>query len=263
MRRHALYIGLLAILILPQYVGAAGFAKESLFLSKNMVTEGDTVFIHAVVSNEGTTTFTGTMVFTSKTGSIGSAPVSLEKGEAAAVSVSWKPSGGTQQVTAELKKGAEVVEKQSANFSIKEKTKGPTIGSSDSSAAVVESSAGIQEGIASFSPVAAATTKPFFTLVDGGRVRAANIIESQAASAQERLQSSTVDTGELLGASTVKNAGENPMGTALAILNTLYIYVLTLLGFLVSNAGIFYPFVALIVLYLLWRLIRRSRRPTR
>ena len=71
------------LFLLPHTAGATGFAKQSLFLSKSVVTEGDTVRIHAVVSNDdGRAAFTGTLSFTDGSATIGNVPVSLAGGEA-------------------------------------------------------------------------------------------------------------------------------------------------------------------------------------
>ena len=51
------------------------------------------------------------------------------------------------------------------------------------------------------------------------------------------------------------------IGTFWYILQTLYLYLLTLLSFIISSAGVFYPVAALLVLFLLWKVVRRVRRP--
>jgi len=132
------------------------------------------------------------------------------------------------------------------------------VATSSQSAAAVESSAKIQEGIAGFSPAAANVTAPFFTLVDGGRGALSDVIDTQIAATKKNIGPSA---GEVLSAEEVKNASSNPMGTFWFILQTLYLYLLTLLNFIIGNAGVFYPALALLILYLLWRIIRRARRP--
>jgi hypothetical protein len=256
-------LGALFLLLLPVAAEAAGFAKQSLFLSKSSVTEGDTVYIHAVVSNEDSAAFKGDMVFSEKGAPIGTAAVSLGVGEADAVSVSWKPSAGSHTVVAELKRQGEVLEKQSSTFSVAAKPLPPPpssggSGGSSQSAAAVESSQKIQEGIASFSPTAAEASAPVFVLIDGGRESLSNIIDSQITTAKQTLGPKE---GSVLSAETVRNAPKDPVSTFWLILWTLYLYVLTILNFLIGNAGVFYPLFALIVLYILWRMVQRFRRP--
>src|SRR3989344_6188606 len=105
--------------VYPEVARGAGFAKQSLFLSKSSVTEGDTVLVHAVVSNDTTTKFTGTLIFKDSDATIGNVPVSLDSGEANTFSVSWKPTAGNHTVEANLEdtSGA-VVEQESATFTV-------------------------------------------------------------------------------------------------------------------------------------------------
>jgi hypothetical protein len=263
MRKNAIRAGFLAVFLLPGLAFGAEFAKQSLFLSKPSVTEGETVFIHTVVANSLAAAFAGNMVFTDGPTSIGVAPVSLSAGEAAAVSVSWKPTAGSHTVVAELKKGTGTIEKQSATFTIAEKPK-PVVtplANSPQSAATVESSAKIQEGIASLSPAGANAVAPVFTLVDGGRAALSGVLDGQIATTKKNLGPSAGSQSGVLGAEAVKNAHQNPVGTFWFILQTLYLYLLTLLSFIVGSAGVFYPVAAFLVLFMLWRLIRRFRRP--
>lgn len=254
------YIVILLLLLAPISVFGATFAKQSLFLSRPSVTEGETVLIHAVVNNDSAAAFAGTMFFSEGAAAIGTAPVSLEGGEAAAVSVSWKPLSGSHTVVAELKVGAEVVEKQSATFTIAPKPLSATATSTQAVGAV-ESSDAIQESIAGLSPQAAGALAPVFTLVDGGRSKAADILDSQIESTRSVLGPTAGQPSEVLGAEDVKQAGSNPMGAFWYIAQTLYLYLLTILRFLVGSAGVFYPALALLFLFLLWKIFRRFRRP--
>ena len=247
---------------LPAVALGAGFAKQSLFLSKGSVTEGEVVLIHAVLQNEVATKFAGDLSFTDGGEKIGTVPITLGAGEAQAASISWKPSAGAHKVVAELKSGTETVETLSQTFTVKEKPAAPPKTSNTSEAlpaATVESSQSIQNGIASVSPQAAGVVAPFFTLVDGGRAKAAEVLGVQVDNTKKSLGPGG---GNVLSTETTKDAASNPGGTFWTILQTLYLYILTVLLFLVSNAGIFYPLLGVAVLYLLWRLFKRFRRPS-
>lgn len=248
---------LAALLLLPSSAFSAGFAKQSLFLSQTSVTESETVLIHAVVNNDTPGTFAGVMVFTEGAKSIGTVPVSLNAGEAGAVSVSWKPAAGSHTITAELRKDGVFVEKQSATFTVAAKPV-PVATNQSQSAAAVESSEGIQESIASLSPGAAEAAKPAFTLIDGGRSQLSEIVDGQIAAAKTNLGPRA---GAVLGAETVTQAKADPMGTFWAILWTVYLYLLTVVKFIIGNAGVFYPVLAFLILLSLWRLFNRFRRP--
>lgn len=125
-------------------------------------------------------------------------------------------------------------------------------------AAAVESSRQIQDGIAGVSPQTAQVVAPFFTLVDSARDKAAVIVSQQLDKTKAGLGT---DAGKVLGAETTKNAASNPSGTFWYILQTLYLYILTVLNFIIGSAGVFYPLLAVVALYLLWRLFNRFRRP--
>jgi len=141
------------------------------------------------------------------------------------------------------------------------KPKPAPVATSSSAAAAVESSSGIQQGIAGVSPQTASTLVPFFTLVDGGRSKAADVLDSQIANTKKNLGPDAGAPSEVLSAQDVKQAGQNPMGAFWYILQTLYLYLLTLLRFIVGSAGVFYPALAVAFLYILWKLFRRFRRP--
>lgn len=248
---------------LPVVAWGAGFAKQSLFLSKGSVTEGEVVLIHAVIQNDAAVTFSGEVTFTDEGAKIGTVPVKLGAGEAQAASISWKPDAGSHKVVVELKSGTKTVETLSETFTVKEKPKpaatpAPAAGSGSSQGAAVQSSQQIQNGIASVSPQTAEVVAPFFTLVDGGRAKAAEVLGAQVENTKKSIGPSE---GNVLSADTAKNATSDPMGTFWLVLQTLYLYLLTILLFLVSNAAVFYPLLAILVLYLLWRLFKRFRRP--
>jgi hypothetical protein len=254
------------IFLLPSFAFAAGFAKQSLFLSKTPVQEGETVIIHAVVANDATTKFGGSVVFKDGDTKIGSVTATIAAGGANAVSVSWKPAAGSHTVSAELTSGAgAVVEKESATFDIAAKPKPVVSLAADpfatSSTAAVESSQSIQDKIGSVYPPAEQVSKPAFSFLDGVRSTAADFIDSQLASAKSKL-SSTPKSGVVAGDSTTQDPTiQNPWGTGLNVFYTLYIYVLTILRFLIGNAGIFYPLLAILFFYFLWKSYRRFRRP--
>ncbi len=170
--------------------------------------------------------------------------------------MSWTPEAGAHNVTAELIKGGETVEKRSATFRVAAKPK-PATTSTQNTAAAVESSAGIQEKIEDISPAVAGVTAPFFTLVDGGRAKAADIIDAQLSTTKTKLGP---EAGKILGAEETRTASKDPLGALWYVLQTLYFYLLTLLRFLVGNAGIFYPLLAVIFLYTMWKMVRSFRR---
>lgn len=249
-----------ALLMLPAFAMGAGFAKQTIFLSRSSVTEGEVVLIHAIVANDAQSPFAGTLILRDGEEEIGTVPVSLGAGEAFAGSVSWKPTAGKHTVSAELvdKAGAEQ-EKMSEDFTIKEKPKpaATTTQSGSGSAAAVQSSAGIQEQIGSFSPAAQSATAPVFGAIDSGRSKAADVLDNQLKLAKAKIG------GDVQGAQTEAEEGQLPdtAGGFWLALWTVYFYLLTVLRFLIGNAAIFYPVFALALLYFMFKMFRRFRRP--
>ena len=262
--RKALVLGL--FFLAPLIASAAGFATQSIFLSKSSVTEGDSVKIYAVLSNNASTAFAGNVVLSDGSTKIGTSPVAIAAGGSQIVSVAWQPTAGSHTITAELVSSSGTsVEKQSQEFTIAEKPKPVVAPAFDafatSSSAAVESSQGIQDQIGSLSPTAANVSKPAFNFFDGLRSTAADFLDSQLTSTKTKL-AATPKSGVVAGDSTTSDPKiQNPWSNIWTILYTLYIYVLTILRFLIGNAGVFYPLLAILFFYFLYRTYKRFRRP--
>jgi hypothetical protein len=260
-KRVKKFLILSAFLLLPSLALGAGFAKQSLFLSKSPVTEGDSVRIYAVLSNETASAFAGSVVVSDGDTKIGSAAASIAAGGAQTVSVPWKPAAGSHTITAKLTASdGTVVESESATFTIAAKPVPVFSDTASPSAAAVESSQNIQNQIGSFSPAAEQASKPAFTIIDGFRSSAADFIDSQLASTKTKL-ANTPQPGIVAGDATQSPTVSNPWGTAWFVLYTLYLYLLTILRFLIGSAAVFYPLLAVIFFYLLYRSYKRFRRP--
>lgn len=221
------------------------------------------MLIHAVVQNDLTAKFPGNLVIKDGETKVGSVPVTLDPGEAQAVSVSWKPSAGSHKITAELQdQGGTAVESESETFAIKAKPKPVAATSSKPSsqaAAAVESSSAIQEQIGNLSPAAEGVAAPVFKLVDGSREAIADVLDSQIAKTKPKVTKIPMPMqGEVEGAQTVKTP--DPQGWASSIFFTVYFYILTVLRFVVGSAGVFYPLLAIVFFFTLWRMYRRFRR---
>lgn len=262
-----LLLSSVALLIYPGSASAAGFAKDSLFLSKSPVVAGESVRIYAIVANSGTTAFNGSVVLTDGAATISKIAVAMDAGGTQTASALWEPTAGTHTVKAELTAGdGSIVESQSASFTIAAPPPpvSPSNSSQSQSAAVVGSSADIQKNIANVSPQVAGATAPIFTVIDGARSSAADVIDTQIENTKANL-AKTQKPGFVLGTSTNAFADPkitNPWGSFWFAVYTVYLYILTLLRWLVGSAGIFYPLFALIFFYILWRAYRRIRRPS-
>ncbi len=250
----------IALAVYPKEVKAAQFAPSALFLSKEAAVEGETVLIHAVVQNDAATKFPGNLVIRDGDEQVGSVPVTLAANEVRAVSVSWTPGPGSHKVTAQLMDQAgTVVKSESKTFTIAAKPKpkpaAATSSKSSNSAAAVESSADIQAKIDDLSPAAGGALAPVFRLVDGSRSAIADVLDSQIANTKPKV---TETPGVVAGTSTIAAPDQGSWFSS--IFNTVYLYILTALRFVIGSAGVFYPLLAVVFFYVLWRTFKRFRR---
>ena len=250
----------IAAALYPEAARAAQFAPSALFLSKEAVVEGDTVLIHAVIQNDAVAKFPGNLVIRDGEEQVGSVPTTLAANEVRAVSVSWTPGPGSHTITAQLQdQGGTVVKSETKTFEVaaKPKPKAAAAASSKSSnaAAAGESSADIQAKIDDLSPAAGGALAPVFRLVDGSRTAIADVLDSQIAKTKPKVAETP---GVVAGADTIKAPDQGSWFSS--IFNTVYLYILTALRFVIGSAGVFYPLLAVVFLYTLWRMFKKFRR---
>lgn len=263
-----LVVGVLLVLplvivgVCPEVVLGAGFAKQSLFLSQSSVTAGETVLIHAVVSNDTSQKFVGSLDFTDNTQAIGNVPTTLLAGEATTLSISWKPSAGTHSVVAKLQDSDKnIIEENLANFDVAA-LKPTNTTSINQVVTPIQPSTQILQTINNISPAVANGTAPAFSAIDSGRNSAAKALDQGILWSKEQLARG--GSGKILGTQTKVATSTQPGGimhTASTIFATALLYILSILRYLVGNAGAFYPILAFLFLFILWRIYRRMRRP--
>ncbi|MDB5224408.1 MAG: hypothetical protein JWO43_30 [Candidatus Adlerbacteria bacterium] len=261
--------------IVPSVVFAAGFARQPMFLSRSDVVEGQTVSIYTVVVNTANGPFTGKLKVREDATSIGSATITLGAGEAQTAAVTWKPSAGTHTVSADLyDANNSLVESNQAQFTIASKivaaAPGSNAASQDSnastSAPVVEPSTTILATLTSMSPMVGGVAAPVLAAVDSARTAASNSLNSGTTWAKNQIADSAKkgSIGQVLGSETTKTPTtitSGAMGTAWTILSTLVLYILTVLQYVVTHVAYFYPIVALLFFYFLYRMYKAVRRP--
>jgi len=188
---------------------------------------------------------------------VGGAAVSIAPGGAEAASVSWKPTSGSHSVTAELTaKDGTIAASEEATFNVQEKPKPED--TTTPASTTVESSTKIKEVVASISPGVADAATPVFATIDSLRQKGVEALEKSSTWTKNK-----IGEGEVKGADTEqKTEGGGIVGTATTIGATLLLYVLSILTFLLSNAGVFYPVLAVLFLFALWRIFKRIRRPS-
>lgn len=265
--RHVRIFLILAFLCIPTAGSAAGFATQSLFLSKDAVTEGETILIHAVVSNNASVKFTGNLQIHEGTTRIGTVPVTLAAGSANTVSLSWKPKAGSHKITAQLLDSSDtIVGEESETFSIAAKKTAPASANEPLHIPLqttVEPSDKIQNSIENLSPAVALGTGPVFSAIDAGRTSAAEALDSGITWSKRQLATGKT-VSKVLGAeddeSSSKSAGDSFFSTIWLIVATLALYLFSVLRYVVGSAGAFYPLFAILFFFVLWKLYRRFRR---
>lgn len=120
----------------------------------------------------------------------------------------------------------------------------------------VQSSEQIQNTIASYSPATASTLSPLFKFIDTAREKGALALDGQLSWAKEKV-GQMPKPGLVAGA----QSGGDWKDTIFFVVYTLYFYILTVIRFLLANAGLFYPVAVIIFFLVLWKLFRRIRRP--
>lgn len=234
---------------------AAGFAKESLFLSTANPIEGETVLIHAIVSNETSGAFAGEISFAEGKSALGSVPVALSRGEARVFSISWLPGAGSHTLVATLtEQSGTAAGEVTQTFSVAAKI---TQSSAQQISGGVDSSLAIQEQISDISPAVGNVLSPGFAIVDSARSKAVGAIDSGVDWA--KAQVNTKPSGNILGSQTIEP--NTFSDTARFIAATILLYVLSVLRWVVASAGVFYPALVILFFYGLWRLYQRMRTP--
>lgn len=253
------------LLLLPSFVLAAGFAKDPLFLSNTPVTEGQSVHVYAVISNTDPAAFVGTLVFYDGDKKIGSNALHLAAGATETASIWWTPSAGAHNIHAQLVgKDGSIAEQIAQEFTINAKPQ-PVAATVPApafaqTAATIDSSAAIQKDIANLSPQVASASQPVFNVVDSARNGIANVLDGQIVTTKQKVAAAP-KPGIVAGASTQDVQVQNPTTGFWYWLYTIYLWLLLGLRWLVGNAGVFYPVLAVAFLYFIYKMYRHFRRP--
>lgn len=261
-------VAALLLFLAPEFALGAGFAKQSLFLSKSPVTEGEQVFVHAVVQNDAAVKFDGDLIFSikgqdGKKERIGSVAVLIAASGAQAASVSWTPPAGDQTVVAALtQKDGTVVEEEEATFSIAKKPTPVVVRTDPADTQSVEPSDDVQAMISKFIPPISGLTEPVFTSIDTFRIKANSLINNGIAWSKNKIGGKSA--GQVLGSATSKD-NTTPKGildTVIFLAAMLSLYVLSILKWMVTHTGVFYPAAAILFLFVLWKIFSSFRRPS-
>ena len=263
MRKSFLIIALLLLpsmlfSVYPEVARGAGFAKQSIFLSSDSPTEGDSVFIYVVLANDTEQPFAGLLKIYDEMGNIGTSSVALAPGKAETASISWQPTAGVHALNAvlETSDGKTPIESENATFPVAPKpvpAATPAVsGQSDSVA--VGSSLPIQQSLANLSPSVARDVQPIFSAIDSGRTAATGALNTAVSWSKGQSAKLPAPTAIPTSAGGAAQSAESMLVNAL-------MWLLLALRFCIANVGVFYPAFVLIFFFVIWKLWRRMRRP--
>ena len=253
--KYVVWIVLLCFM--PLGALAATFPSQSIFLSEDSVLAGDTVLIHVVISNNSNSPFSGTLSILDGKTPVGTLAMSLAAEEAQVESLSWKPEGGTHTLSADLYDSNKLlVQEIQQTFNV-------SLPTPSANAFSVESSRGLDSAIAQVSPKTARVVAPVLATIDLARQDAVKSLSQGVTWAQGQINLASSTQGQVLGAETTNSQATGIGHTLWVVLATAVLYILSVLRSIISSVGLFYPVMAILFLYVLWRLFRGIRRPAR
>lgn len=261
----------LAALLAPLSTLAAttGFSADPVWISATPVVEGDTVLIHAALTNGEREPLTGTVVFRDEGIAIGSVPISLKRNEARVVSVSWSPKAGSHELAVELANASQEDAGRTETLKVivasKEAGKpsaAAAAGLSLSPDPTFTDSSDIQGMVAGISTDAADIVAPVLDTVDSWRKAGSDFLSKQSSDAKQQLADITAKKEALKEQDSKEAASESRTLTLWQVLRTVLLYIYQAFNMLVSKAGIFYPVLALAILFFLYKGYQRVRRPS-
>jgi hypothetical protein len=265
--------GVAALLASPLFTFAApsGFSHEPIWLSSTPVAEGDTVLIHAALTNGGDAPLTGTLVFRDEGKTLGSVPVSLKEDEARVVSVSWAPKAGVHEVAVELTNPSQEAAKRTETLRVVVASKEASRPAEAAAAASLASvgtdtsytdSTKIQGAILGISSTAGELVGPVLDIVDEWRKDGNAYLTEKSAATKAEVEALNEKKKALAEDTSDGAKKERRSATMWQIGKTLLLYIYQGLTMLISKAGIFYPFAALAFFFFLFKLYQRLRRPS-
>lgn len=261
----------LAIAPLFAFAAPSGFSHEPIWLSSTPVVEGDTVLIHAALTNGGDGALTGTLIFRDEGKTLGSVPVNLKKDEARVVSISWAPKAGIHEIAVELTNPSQEAAKRTETLRVvvaSKETSRPAEAAAAASLASVgmdtayTDSTKIQGTILGISDTVGGLIGPVLDVVDDWRKDGNAYLTEKSAATKTEVEALNEKKEALAEDSSDDAKKERRSATMWQIGKTLLLYIYQGLNMLISKAGIFYPFAALAFFFFLFKLYQRLSRPS-
>lgn len=242
---------------------SAGFPASALWLSESSIAAGDSVTISTALYNSSTTTVRGTVDFLVDDNTVASKNFSLEPGKSTIESGAWMATGGSHTVAAQISDASsdlsgttELADTETSHLELD--VAAPPAGPQQQ-LSLNSLPAPVQSFLASSSPSVAAAANRAIQLSEAVRQDAANYLQKQLDAA-----SSSAPKGEVLGISTYRApASTNTTNAGQSWWQQAYYIFLSILLAITKSVALFYPIVALIILFILYLAARTLRRPSR
>ena len=260
MRRFAALLSAAALLPLVASAASggipAGFAPTSIFASETNIASGDTISLFSVLYNSSADQLTADVVFTVDGTAVGTKQVSLDAGATQTPSVTWTAVSGSHTASAHLEnivsssgEGATISNDKADTITL---TVAPPPPPSPTSQAL----ATVNSVLASSTPVVTNIAQNVFNITESVRQGAVAALQNQIAAATGTAAPARKD--QVLGAQTYnapQDATDSSAASSGSIFGTIWRSILSALLF-VCNIQILFYGLALIVLFILYRLIR-------
>lgn len=250
--------------------GRGGFASGAIWLSKEIITEGESVRISASLYNSYSDKLSGVVAFKDDDVSIGTASFSLSPGEGSIVSAATRPVAGPHSYHALIADATLDTNdgEMAATEIIGTKTAviARTVATAPKpepaqSASAVSTTEGTRRAISDFSPAVGNVVNPILDRIDSFRADAAAYTEEAMNSARERVAAATstepAKDGKVLGVETpqiIESVAESK--GIRAAWGYFLLYLNAILNAILRNAALFYP-VAVVLLFIALRMLYR------
>lgn len=243
---------------------AAGFAPQSLFVSKESPAAGEEILIHATVFNNESKSVNGSVEFAVDGDPVGAEEFELAAGEAKIISMKWKATSGEHQFNAYIDGSAEI--KLTTSSSVKVTVRDEPVSQVQQLASAL--SGGISSVLASSSPAVQSVASNIYAKTESWREAGLAYLSDalkDATSSPAILSSSTGATstesrGTILGTSTIAAGTESSESSLFSSTRNATVRFLQVIF---GSAAFFYPFFAILFFILLYVAKRTLIRPHR
>ncbi|OGG71320.1 hypothetical protein A3F27_00690 [Candidatus Kaiserbacteria bacterium RIFCSPHIGHO2_12_FULL_53_13] len=233
----------------------AGFAPNSIWVSRTQITAGDSINIFTVIYNSSDAPLEGAVGFTVDGRPVGTRNFSVKAGETQTESVPWTASAGTHSVFARIEKISNADTSASASI-LNRTTDTITISVAEpppptpSAQAISSVASAIKTVVASSTPIVISATQKLYGITEDARKGAVGALEKQLA--QKAGDANT--KGEVPGASASSSA--TSLGS---FISSAWDSILRALLFVCRISVLFYALLAFVI-FMLFQLLRAMFR---